>query len=613
MLDAIRRLLAAPTFADEEETRVAAILHTMLLGCAGISIAALAVQLFALEQTQLALLIYPAALLCSLALLLLVRRGRLQLAGSIFLLFLWAAITTGALTYGGIRSPSAGGHILIVIIATLLFSGRLVLMFVALSLATLAGILAVEQLGHLPARITPDTPEVAFLAHFIHLFSAGFFLYLAVKNLQGARLRARLGAAKAADLLREATAAKTYADNILASMAESLIVLDPRGTIVTVNKASLDLLGYTPEHLLGHHFTLVLPDFGALVTDAEPPVGAHEPVERSYRNAEGRPVPVLFSHARLPEAQGERGGSVCVASDITQLKQAENSLREAKQIAEEASLAKSRFLANMSHELRTPLNAVIGYAEMLLEEAEERKIAGSADEVRKIQFAGKHLLGLISDILDLSKIEAGRMDIHLETFDVADMIDTVLGTVGPMIAKNGNQISIVCPPSIGFIHADLTKIRQILLNLLSNAAKFTDKGSIRLSVSKLLQGGTQTIQFLIADTGIGMTQGQVTQLFQAFSQGDSSTSRRYGGTGLGLAITKAFTDMLGGNIEVQSKLGNGTVFVVRLPFVNPRDLSGSKRSSALPPEIADVARAAAARAGLIGVRPGHDTPPRGAS
>jgi signal transduction histidine kinase len=176
----------------------------------------------------------------------------------------------------------------------------------------------------------------------------------------------------------------------------------------------------------------------------------------------------------------------------------------------------------MSHELRTPLNAVIGYAEMLLEEADERHIVGSAEEVRKIQLAGKHLLGLISDILDLSKIEAGRMDIHLETFDVADMIDTVLGTVGPMIARNGNEISVVCPPSIGFIHADLTKIRQILLNLLSNAAKFTDKGSIRLRLAPPA-GRPQPIQFIIADTGIGMTQGQVTQLFQAFSQGDSST------------------------------------------------------------------------------------------
>ncbi len=599
MLDLLRRLLAAPTFADEEDTRVAQILHAILLGCAGISFTALVVQIAIIGQREPILAIYPVVIALSLGLLVLVHRRQLQLAGSAFLLVLWAVITLGALTYGGIRSPSAGGHILVVIIATLLFSGRLVLMFVALSLATLAAILAVELAGALPPQLTPDTPQIAFIAHFIHLFSAGFFLYLAVKNLQDARERARHGAAKAAELLREATSAKNYADNILASMAESLVVLDPRGTIITVNKATLELLGYRPEQLLGKPFTLVLPDFGELATDTAPPAGAHEPVERSYRNAAGRPVPVLFSHARLPGDAGERAGSVCVASDITRLKHAENSLREAKQLAEEASLAKSRFLANMSHELRTPLNAVIGYAEMLLEEADERNLVGSTEEVRKIQFAGKHLLGLISDILDLSKIEAGRMDIHLETFDVADMIDTVLGTVGPMIDKNGNQITVHCPPSIGFIHADLTKIRQILLNLLSNAAKFTDKGAIRLSVSKLLQGTTQMVQFLISDTGIGMTQAQVAQLFQAFSQGDSSTSRRYGGTGLGLAITKAFTDMLGGTIEVQSKLGGGTVFVVRLPFVNPRDLSGSKRADALSPDIADAARAAAIRVGLL--------------
>ena len=580
----LRRLLAAPTFADEEQNRVATILHTILLAVTAICVLAGAVQVLALQQTQASMLVYPALLLACLALLALVRRGHLQTAGSAFLLCLWAVITFGALTYGGIRSPTAGGHILVVIISTLLFSGRLVLLFVALSLVTLAGILAVELAGALPAQLTPDTPELAFLAHFIHLFSAGFFLYLAVKNLQDARQRARHGATKAAELLHEATAAKNYADNILASMAESLVVIDPRGTIVTVNKATLDLLGYRPEALLGRHFTVVLPDFGALATDNSPPVGTHEPVERSYNNVDGKPVPVLFSHGRLPGGEGLRSGSVCVASDITQLKHAEVSLREAKQLAEEASLAKSRFLANMSHELRTPLNAVIGYAEMLLEEAEERGITGSTEEVRKIQFAGKHLLGLISDILDLSKIEAGRMDIHMETFDVADMIGTVLGTVGPMIAKNGNHIELVCPPTLGFIHADLTKIRQILLNLLSNAAKFTEHGTVRLSASR----SPGRIQFQVADTGIGMTQAQLGQLFQAFSQADTATARRFGGTGLGLAISKAFVDMLGGSIDVQSRPGVGTTFTVRLSFVDPLDLSMSKRPPGLSQALASA-------------------------
>jgi signal transduction histidine kinase len=184
------------------------------------------------------------------------------------------------------------------------------------------------------------------------------------------------------------------------------------------------------------------------------------------------------------------------------------------------------------------------------------------------------------------------MDIHLETFDVADMIETVLGTVRPLLARNGNEIVVSCPPTIGFIHADLTKIRQILLNLLSNAAKFTDKAP-SASASRAPNDGPGRIAFVVADTGIGMTQGQLGQLFQAFSQGDASTARRYGGTGLGLAITKAFTDMLGGTVEVQSKLGGGTVFVVRLPFVDPMELSMSKRGAGL--KLADLARAAHAR------------------
>jgi len=236
----------------------------------------------------------------------------------------------------------------------------------------------------------------------------------------------------------------------------------------------------------------------------------------------------------------------------------------------------------MSHELRTPLNAVIGYAEMLLEEADERALAESTDELRKVQGAGKHLLGLISDILDLSKIEAGRMDIHMETFDVADMLETVLGTIRPMLARNSNEIAISCPPALGFIHADLTKTRQILLNLLSNAAKFTDHGTVRLVAAR----GPGYVQFQVSDTGIGMTEAQIAQLFQAFSQADSSTARRFGGTGLGLAISKAFTDMLGGTITVHSKPGVGTTFTVRLPFVDPLDLTMSRRPPGLKEALA---------------------------
>ena len=580
------RWLSPPVVADEDDRRLARLLHTVLLAAFVVCAVAGLVHILVLAGEGATVHIYLPVLFASAALLWVLQRGHLQAVALALQLLFWLAIVTSALTDGGLYGPTMGGLVLIVLVATLLFSRRLLVMVLGLCFLTLVAFLVLELTGSMPARTTPDTAELAFLARSIHLGGAGLFLYLAVRNLQDARRRAQAGETQGDTLLQEATAARRYADNVLASMAESLVVLDARGIIQTVNKAATALLGQDAEALIGRPFTAVLPDYGSQISDHRP---QHDPIERAYQHRDGRPVPVLLTRSALRDEQGRPIGSVCVASDITQLKHAERSLREAKQIAEEASLAKSRFLANMSHELRTPLNAVIGYAEMLLEEAEERKIAGSAEEVRKIQFAGKHLLGLISDILDLSKIEAGRMDIHLETFDVADMIDTVLGTVGPMIARNGNQISISCPPSIGFIHADLTKIRQILLNLLSNAAKFTERGTVRLAVARSHPHGPRLI-FTIADTGIGMTQGQVAQLFQAFSQADASTSRRFGGTGLGLAISKAFTDMLGGSIEVQSKLGSGTTFTVRLPFVDPLELSLSKRPPGLSHALSEAAR-----------------------
>ena len=605
MAGRLRELIAKPRLADEEATRVAGILHTVLLASFVVCVVAGGLQLVFLESDAATLIVYPTVALVSLALLALVRRGWIRLAGGVFLGLLWLAVCFGSLTYGGVRSPSVGGFILVVIVATLLFRQVWMLVFLGLSAAALTAFLALELAGVEVPRLTSDLPQIAFISHLIHFACTGFFLSIAVKGLQSALERARTGEARAEQLLRDTQAARSYADNILASMAESLIVLDADGQIRTVNRATLQLLGARPEQLLGRPFTSVMPDFPSGGADARP---GEQPAlaERTYRAPDGRDIAVLFARSVLADERGRPIGAVCVASDITHLKRAEASLREAKELAEEANLAKSRFLANMSHELRTPLNAVIGYSEMLIEEADERGLADSLDDVKKIQFAGKHLLGLISDILDLSKIEAGRMDIHLETFDVADMVEAVLGTIRPLVAKTGNHLEVTCPPEIGFVHADLTKIRQILLNLLSNAAKFTDKGTVKLSVARVLRGTTPTLQLLVADTGIGMTQKQLSQLFQAFTQGDSATARRFGGTGLGLAISKAFCDMLGGTIEVASQLGVGTVFTVRLPYINPRDLSGSKR--ALDADVIEAARAAAQRAGLgAGPRAQPDT------
>jgi PAS domain S-box-containing protein len=239
---------------------------------------------------------------------------------------------------------------------------------------------------------------------------------------------------------------------------------------------------------------------------------------------------------------------------------------EAREAAEAANRSKSAFLANMSHELRTPLTAIIGYSEMLLEDAEE---LGHGDnnirDLEKIREAGKHLLGLINDILDLSKIEADKMELHLETFDVASMIEDVAETIRLLANKNSNTLKVHCPDDFGTMHADLTKIRQTLFNLLSNACKFTEQGAIKLAVSRETVDGVAWFVFSVIDTGIGMTEEQLDKLFQPFSQAHALTERKYGGTGLGLAISRRFCHMMGGDIIVESEYGVGSTFTIRLP------------------------------------------------
>ena len=246
---------------------------------------------------------------------------------------------------------------------------------------------------------------------------------------------------------------------------------------------------------------------------------------------------------------------------------------QARDDAEEANRTKSEFLANMSHELRTPLNAIIGYSEMLQEEAEELENKEFEEDLERINGAGKHLLGLINDVLDISKIEAGAMDIYLETFPVSPLIQDVVTTMQPLVAKNSNSLEIDCPESIGSIHADTTKIRQCLFNLLSNASKFTEQGTIYLKVSRDNSDGQDWINFAVSDTGIGMTEEQMGRLFEAFTQAEASTSRRYGGTGLGLAITCHFCEMMGGTVLVASEPGKGSTFTMKLPAVVAESVS----------------------------------------
>jgi len=251
--------------------------------------------------------------------------------------------------------------------------------------------------------------------------------------------------------------------------------------------------------------------------------------------------------------------------EVFQRKQAQEELLNAKHAAEDANRAKSTFLANMSHELRTPLNAIIGYSEMLEEETRDSGKVENVQDLKKIQTAGKHLLSLINDVLDLSKIEAGKMGLHLETFDVSQVIEEMITTLQPAAAKNANSIHVHLAENLSVMRADITKVRQILFNLLSNACKFTDHGTISVDVDQIKVEERVWIQFRVSDTGIGISAKQKENLFHEFAQADASIARKYGGTGLGLAITHRFVQLMKGQINVESEPGQGAIFTVQLP------------------------------------------------
>ena len=367
-----------------------------------------------------------------------------------------------------------------------------------------------------------------------------------------------------ARLFTESNTQQKYFEELVRNSPVAIVTLDTSHDVLSCNPAFESLFGFTQDEILGHNLDdlITTPDTRVDAMGYTRQALARNPVKiiSQRRRKDGRlldveilGVPVLID--------GEPQGLMALYHDITELLQA----REA---AETANSAKSQFLANMSHELRTPLNAIIGYSEMLAEETADDGNEEYVPDLEKIGTAGKHLLALINEILDLSKIEAGKMELFLEDFDVDAMVDEVLTTIRPVSSGNGNELELRRDTSIGLMRADVVKVRQILFNLLSNACKFTENGKVSLEVQGIAADGREPerISFAVRDTGIGMTEEQLGRLFAAFSQADVSTTRRYGGTGLGLVISRRFARMMGGDVDVSSTPGEGSLFSLVLPL-----------------------------------------------
>lgn len=388
---------------------------------------------------------------------------------------------------------------------------------------------------------------------------------------------------------------------IIEAMPDYVGIADLQGWSLYVNKAGRQLVGKpekdkTPWNVANCYPSTEAPRLQGMFEAMQ--CGEAWAGETALQHAHGHVIPVEQTVFPLRDSSGAIESYAAVIRDITEHKRAQSDLEKAKDNAEAASRAKSTFLANMSHELRTPLTAIIGYTELLQDDVGELGYTELLTKLDRIHISGTHLLSLINDILDFSKIEAGKMELYLETFSLSELIDNLMVTVQPLAQKRGNTVQVNCAKDLGSIHADQTKVRQILLNLLSNAAKFTENGVITLTIERipinsrgaeeqrseggyttpapLLPGPSAEIIFKVADTGIGMSAEQQARLFEAFNQADPSTTRKYGGTGLGLAITRRLCQLMGGDIVVESEVGQGSTFTVHLPAkVSTRKAEGS--------------------------------------
>ncbi len=425
--------------------------------------------------------------------------------------------------------------------------------------------------------VTVDSQVIGVLEFFAHNVTPANIEIIKTLEHVGAQLGSVAERKRAEEALahsqKQAAVAHSRLTDALEVMGQAFVLFDKDDRMILFNGKYREVIksftgGVEPE--IGDHFSQQL-RMNAPIRHADKTPEAQEAWIQNVLKFRAQNT-TRQSTDQAPDGRWYRtegfttseGGTVSIYTDITDSKKNEEELAIARDAAVQANSAKSQFLANMSHELRTPLNAIIGYSELLIDDVKDDENDDYIPDLEKIKSAGKHLLGLINDILDLSKIEVGKIELYIEEFDVAEMLADVANTIKPLVAKNDNVLEVNIDKEIGKVHSDLTKLRQNLFNLLSNAAKFTKKGGLSLRATTEKSAAGELLVFAVADQGIGMTKEQLERVFDPFTQADSSTSKNYGGTGLGLTITREFCRMLGGDVTATSQPGVGTTFTMKV-------------------------------------------------
>ena len=482
----------------------------------------------------------------------------LNIASLFILIPMFASFTRWSVTTGGVVAPGTSWLLLLPVMALIFCGMRTAIIWLIVVVVTWSVIFAGGQMGYIaPIDVTEDRFPARRMIELMALGTTVFGLFYLKDNLQSW-------------LISKVRKKEAETRAVVETAPDGILTVDFEGTILSGNDAASRIFGHDRQELLQKNIESLITTFPAdglrAAFEQRTPFGTTEE-HQGHRRGEEFPLEVAIGILD----DEERPRAVLVLRDITDRKLFEEKLRQARDAALEASQAKSIFLANMSHELRTPLNAVIGYSEMILEEIEYSRQSGQTGtdaaaefvpDLERIHSAGRHLLSLISHILDLSKIEAGKMTTHIERFDIPELVNDIVATIQPLANQNENQLRIKLAEDLSTMCSDSTKVRQILFNLLSNACKFTTKGIITLSAE--LDSESDQVIFSVQDTGIGMTAEQAAKVFDAFNQADGSTTREFGGTGLGLTITSHFCALLNGEIGVSSSPGEGTTFTARI-------------------------------------------------